>query len=267
MTRHRNGGLKKRCGCPRRTWAKCSHPWHFGYYHKGREHRRSLSLFARALGEEVPTSKTEAKELADRLRALIRAGNNPVSVSQEPDPMGRMTLRDVMLAYEREYVETSTRRESARRHMRSHLGILRDIAIPDTAGRVVQLADKPMHAVTDADVDAVRRVRRDAMSVPLHADPRRRPGSKGGEVGINRLLARLRHLYNWAIKKRYVEHTPFRRNGVVVVALETRVENGRSRRLDPGEEDRLLQNADPRMQVFLVAMLATGCRPGELLSL
>ena len=43
--------------------------------------------------------------------------------------MGRMTLRDVMLAYEREYVETPTRRESARRHMRSHLAILRDIAI------------------------------------------------------------------------------------------------------------------------------------------
>ena len=267
MTRHRNGGLKKRCGCPRRTWAKCSHPWHFGYYHKGREHRCSLSQIARALGEEVPTSKTEAKELADRLRALIRAGNNPVSVSQEPDPMGRMTLRDVMLAYEREYVETPTRRESARRHMRSHLAILRDIAMPDAAGTVVRLADKPMDAVTGADVDAVRRIRRDAMSVPLHADPRRRPGLKDGEVGINRLLARLRHIYNWAIKKKYVEHTPYRRNGVVVVALETRAENGRSRRLGPGEEDRLLQNANPRMQAFIVAMLATGCRPGELLSL
>jgi len=105
------------------------------------------------------------------------------------------------------------------------------------------------------------------MSVPLHADPRRRPGRKDGEVGINRLLARLRHIYNWAIKRKYVEHTPYRRNGVVVVALEPRAENGRSRRLDPGEEDRLLQNANPRMQAFIVAMLATGCRPGELLSL
>ena len=266
MTRHRNGGLKKLCGCPRRTWAKCPHPWHFGYYHNGREHRYSLSQIARARGDTVPTSKTEAKDLADRLRALIRAGNNPVSVSQEPDPMGRMTLRDVMRAYEREYVETPTRRESARRHMRSHLATLRDIAIPDTAGTVVRLADKPMDAVTGADVDAVRRVRRDAMSFPLPADPRRRPGRKDGEVGINRLLARLRHIYNWAIKKKYVEHTPYRRNGVVV-ALETRAENGRSRRLDPGEEDRLLQNANPRMQAFIVAMLATGCRPGELLSL
>ena len=129
----------------------------------------------------------------------------------------------------------------------------------------VELRVAPARRLDDGA--AVRRVRRDAMAVPLHADPRRRPGSKDGEVGINRLLARLRHLFNWAIKKRYGEHTPLRRNGVVVGALETRVENGRSRRLDPGEEDRLLQNANPRMQAFIVAMLATGCRPGELLSL
>ena len=55
----------------------------------------------------------------------------------------------------------------------------------------------------------------------LHADPSRRPGRKDGEAGINRLLARLRHIFNWAIKKKYVERTPFLRNGVVMVELET----------------------------------------------
>ena len=30
-TRHHNDGLRKICGCPRRQWAKCRHPWHFSF--------------------------------------------------------------------------------------------------------------------------------------------------------------------------------------------------------------------------------------------
>lgn len=28
---HDNKGLRKRCGCPRRTWLRCPHPWHFAF--------------------------------------------------------------------------------------------------------------------------------------------------------------------------------------------------------------------------------------------
>ena len=33
--RHQNRGLRKICDCPRRTWAKCPHSWHFNFKPKG----------------------------------------------------------------------------------------------------------------------------------------------------------------------------------------------------------------------------------------
>ena len=39
-----NGGLKKRCRCPRRQWSKCAHPWHFGFAYDGKEYRWSLNV-------------------------------------------------------------------------------------------------------------------------------------------------------------------------------------------------------------------------------
>ena len=126
MTRHRNGGLKKRCGCPRRQWAKCSHPWHFGCYHNGREHRYSLSEIARARGDTVPTSKTEAKDLADRLRGEIRAGKNPnARLAQQSSPDVRLTFGDVSDRYLDEYVRVQSRRIDAQRVMMLHVKALK----------------------------------------------------------------------------------------------------------------------------------------------
>jgi hypothetical protein len=34
MTR-RNNGLRKLCGCTRRNWSKCPHPWHFNFKLRG----------------------------------------------------------------------------------------------------------------------------------------------------------------------------------------------------------------------------------------
>ena len=43
MSRHQNDGLRKICGCARRAWPKCPHPWHFNFKLKGgRSHRFSL---------------------------------------------------------------------------------------------------------------------------------------------------------------------------------------------------------------------------------
>jgi integrase len=90
---------------------------------------------------------------------------------------------------------------------------------------------------------------------------------KGGEVGINRLLARFRHVFTWAIKKGHITETPFKRHGVVVIDFETKAETARTRRLEPGEEERLLTHASPHLRALIVAALSTGCRKGELLSL
>lgn len=67
---HANRGLRKICACPRHTWAKCPHGWHFRYALKGRHCRFSLAKHA---GHPI-TSRTEAKATADWIRTAIREG-------------------------------------------------------------------------------------------------------------------------------------------------------------------------------------------------
>lgn len=61
--------------------------------------------------------------------------------------------------------------------------------------------------------------------------------------------------------------TPFKRGAVTVVHLATQAEGQRTRRLEVGEEDKLLAHAGPHLRALIVAALSTGCRLGELLSL
>jgi integrase len=89
----------------------------------------------------------------------------------------------------------------------------------------------------------------------------------GGEVGLNRFKARVRHLFNWAIAQGYRDDTPFKRQGVNVVRLNGKAESVRARRLHAGEEERLLEASAPHLRALIVAALSTGCRLGELLSL
>jgi hypothetical protein len=35
VTVRQNGGIRKRCGCPRVSWLRCSHPWHPNYSYQG----------------------------------------------------------------------------------------------------------------------------------------------------------------------------------------------------------------------------------------
>ena len=61
-------------------------------------------------------------------------------------------------------------------------------------GSVVPLEARRFDAITRADVEEIRRLGTLNM-----------PRTKGGVVGANRLLARLRHLFNWAIAQGYVD--------------------------------------------------------------
>jgi hypothetical protein len=72
MPRHRNGGLRKRCGCPRKNWTKCSHPWHFNFKWRGLHYRLSLE---REAGRPI-TGKTDAQAEAERIRNAIRDGRS-----------------------------------------------------------------------------------------------------------------------------------------------------------------------------------------------
>jgi integrase len=295
MPRQTVGGLYKRCDCARRKWLKCDHPWHFDFY-KGRKFRFSLDVIAKARGEQPPRSKGDAEALADRIRSEIRSGtfrdpNHPEPTPQ-PDPAALLTVGDVIDTYVTRHVKSPTRRESAQKTMLWHLGVLRRTEIPAAHGQHIRFEQKPIKDVTKADIEAIRDARRRAQIGAVAArdqwereaaaltpgltmdrpKPRLLPGAAGGETGINRLLERARHLFAWAIEEGYIDATPFKRGGQVVVRLTK--ESPRDRRLvestdtrQPGEEERLLTSAGPHLRDLIIAGIATGCRVGELLAL
>lgn len=261
MPKRVHDGVKKRCGCRRKRWSTCPHPWHFNFYHGGVEHRLSLDHVARARSERPPRTKHDATTWRDRLRAEIRAGT--FRDREEPAPVQTaLTVGDVADAYLTRHVRTPTRRERARREMETLVAVARRAVIPAAQGATVRVEQKAIADVTKADIEAIRAWRR-----AEQAAGKSRAGRKGGAVGINRLMARLRHLFTWAVEEGYLVQTPFLRGHIPVVKLETGVEGARTRRLAPDEATGLLASADAHLRAILVAALSTGCRIGELLSL
>jgi hypothetical protein len=121
--RHRNDGLRKRCGCSRRTWAKCKHPWHFNYRPEqgpsaGETFRLSLErLVTRivkhadgtwirdraSLGAPI-TSKTDAERERDRLRTAISEGTLQQPARADAPVRERRTLRQLFDTYNAQYL-------------------------------------------------------------------------------------------------------------------------------------------------------------------
>jgi hypothetical protein len=60
---------------------------------------------------------------------------------------------------------------------------------------------------------------------------------------MNRFKARVRHVFNWSVAQGYRDDTPFKQHGVNVVRLNGAAETVRARRLQPGEEERLIAAA------------------------
>lgn len=265
MPKRTNDGLKKRCGHKRKTWTDCSCPWWFGFHHDGREYRYSLTKLANARRQEPPKSKDDAITWRDRLRAEIRSGAfvDPDTASPAIAAPALLTFGDVCDSYLERHVRIPTRSKSARATMECLVAVARRAEVQAEHGAAVRLEDRPIVDVTKADIDAVRTWRRAEFT-----GGRGRVGCKGGEAGINRLLARLRHVFSWAVAEGYRADTPFKRGSVTVVKLTPGVEGGRTRRLAGRDEERqLMAQVDPHLRAVLIAALSTGCRIGELLSL
>lgn len=258
MARSRDAGLKKRCPCSKRKWATCPHPWWFGFHHGGQEYRFSLDKQARRDGlvQAERLTPDKAKQLRDHYRALIRDGRFRPAASAAPDvpPDTRVTFGYVADQYLAKHVQASGRRDAGRAIMALYVARLKASIIPAQRGAVVRLDDKPIAEITTADVEAIR----DGWT-------RLTKAAHGGRIGADRALKRLRHLFNWAITRGYVDRTPFRRHGVAVVHFAK--ETGRCRRLEDGEEARLRAQAGAYLQALIIAALQTGCRLGELLAL
>lgn len=253
-------GLKKRCACAPRKWPKCQHPWHFSLHYNGREHRFSLDVVAAARGASRPRSKADAVVWRDRLRAEIRAAGRLGSEAPQlaPKPWSFGSVCD---EYLRRHVRAPTRRPRARREMELLVALARRAEVTRPDGLVVRLESRPVTEITRGEIEGVRAWRRREQ-----AEGRSRPGCKGGAVGINRLLSRVRHIFSWAVGEEYCETTPFKRAGVTVIKLETVAETPRTRRLELSRQAAILAHSG-FIRAILVAALTTGCRIGELLSL
>ena len=260
-TRHQNDGLKKRCACPRREWYRCPHAWFAQVSHLGRVYRVSLSRFAETHGEAIPATRVEAKTLLTRIRAEVQTGEPLIPRSEVPTVETGLTFGDLCDRYLVEYVGKISTAHGTRwseQYLRPrtaeqaehHLNIIRQIAVPAAHGQTIHLESKPIADLSTVDVRTVQSVRR----------PK-------GAVGCNRTMARLRHLCNWAVGEGMIDRSPFQRNGVTLVKLDTHAETERTRRLEGDEERRLLQHASPHLRALIVTALSTGCRQGELLSL
>jgi integrase len=297
---HHNDGLMKRCGCPRRQWAKCRHPWYFGFGHGGRLIRLALHKCAgKPAGYSM--SRSEAESLRDAIRGEVRAGR----FRQRPAPaapLDGLTFEDVTLRYLDAVRADPGRRPHRIPRLQAQLALICRTLISGARGTLVRFGDLHVAEVVVGHLDAFRDARRawlkqkdaerqervrqladareEVRALPrgqrgkrwaaaLRSAPRvspEVPHRRGGETSRNRQLEIIRHTFNFAIRKDYRDKDdPFLRHGQPVVRFAR--EQGRDRRLLPEEKARLLAQAGPHLHALFIAALESGCRRGELLSL
>ena len=240
MAPQRNHGLRKRCGCPRTKWPKCAHGWHFNFSWKGVSHRLSLD---RECGRHIE-SKTEAQAEADRIRAAIREGRHQATSSPA-------TLDDLTFAQFAETWEERRGRELANAYDSGHrLKKICGFKLPG-ANPPINFGQKPVSSITTDDVESYRDYRK----------------AKGlSPVTVNHDLRLLRKMFNWGIRKGYLERTPFKIGTEPAIRLEREIP--RHRRFEgDNDEQKLLAAANPHLRAVIIAMLDTACRPGEILNL
>lgn len=255
---HENDGLRKLCDCSRRTWAKCSHPWHFNYKPRGGQaHRFSLDA---EIGRRVK-DKTEAEKLANSLREQINAGTFVRAAERRRQAAATPAVDDAVTldTFKTRYIDRHAS-VSGKTTWKNDEHMLAQLCAYEFDG--VRLGAKLLRTVTEDDLEA------------FHAALR----AKGRAAStLNQYVQVLKASFRWAAKKGYLARSPITEDS----ALTRRKIAQRDRRLvpdvlddkgklkTPGEERRLLAATEknPGMQRLIIAALDTACRRGELLAL
>jgi integrase len=121
------------------------------------------------------------------------------------------------------------------------------------------------HFVASPALSAASTIGAMSMDTVTTADVKHACGKRVNDARRHFLQA-ARHLFNWAIHEGYATRTPFKTTqGAVLIKVPQ--SNKRTRRLEAGEDERIRAVGDAFINDFLTAMLATGCRPGELRTL
>jgi len=277
MKRHYNGGLRKLCDCSRRNWSKCPHGWHFNFKPRfgpfaGQSFRFSLDA---ELGEHIG-SKEEAKSIADRIRGEIRDGTfvraKDRPAQPTPDAVDLLTIETLGKTYFKDY-KNKKAGGALSKNEQYRWDLVMRTEITRTNGVTVRFGDLDVRQITRHDIEAFKAAHLVVRTETFKdAKGREHVWRRGGPVGVNRCLGRLRSFYSWAVKDDHVMATPFKKGTETVVEMYGELK--RERRLAPAvgengksEEERLIAAANPHLAALVTAALETGCRVGELLSL
>lgn len=232
-------GLYKLCEDKGRTRDRCEHPW-WGSF---RGVRVSLSKWA---NREI-RSKAEAGAALDELRLAIRAGTfDPRGVA--PALVRPVTLRDLVELYRDRHV------------VPNRLALAKDYKYL-VKPLLAHFGDWKITDIRTADVEDF---------IADLQKPRvigKRPGLRIlAPASVNRIVDPLRHMLSWAVRREYIDRTPFKRGSETVVK-KLRSDNKRRRRIDEAEETALLEAAPPHIQAMIITAIDTGMRQGEMLAL
>jgi integrase len=230
--------LSKRCSC--RKPDACAHDWYLRVHSPVGRVRVNVT---KRYGLSLPMKRQEVEHHAAKAKHEAKSG-----LVKAPAKAGALTLGDIADRYMEAFASRS----------HHYLNGLRGIMVPASNGTVVALGDKPVDEVTTSDVKHAVKTWR--------ARKKTKAGAQGGAVAERHLLQTARHLFNWAIREGYATRTPFLSpQGVTLLSIKTT--KGRSRRLEEGEGEKILDVASPFIADFFTAMIETGCRPGELRTL
>jgi integrase len=252
----------KICAC--KDALKCRHPWWFSYKRAGAPRfRKSLDVVL----ERHVDSKTVAEQEAEDLRKGIRDDNLParrrelLGLPPAPGPiLPTLTVAQLLETYrERHLALTATGKKQA-----YAIGAITRTTLPRPDGTSAALGD---WLLADVTADAIERLRelRSVAGVRKRTTGKKGSNRVGGKTAANRDLQLLRAAWNWGLDTGYVDKTPFKRSGRTTVKLTK--ERARSRRLQTGEEERLLPACGTHLRAVVEAALEAACRRGELLSL
>lgn len=232
-------GLYKICQHKDRARDRCEHPW-WGSF---RGTRVSLARWA----DREIRSKAEAGIVLETLRAAVRAGTfDPRGIAPAPEP-SVLTFRQFAQVYKQRHVIAKGLASASQLDYRLKPLVARfgDIALAD---------------IKTADIDDFIADLKQPRIVHGVAGQRLTPAS------VNRAVELLRHMFNWAVGREYLDRTPFRRGTEVLIRLELE-DNVRRRRINPTEEAALLRVASPLLRSMIITAIDTGMRRGEMLAL
>ena len=193
--RRRNRNLRKLCECAAARWGECPHPWHVNMQIAGRLYRCSLD---KHLGKHVQGRRDAEGELRT-IRQQIKDGvfrfGLPTPIVGATEQAGILTFREIANKWLADAGKGGGARLVAVKDHTYRLNQVCAFIVPGT-NPPRAFGVSPIDHLTASDIEAYRMARK-AAAVSV--------------VTRNHDMKLLRQVWNWALRHRLIERTPFRK--------------------------------------------------------